>query len=258
MFLGPVSGSVNDDLGSPYFHINMLEGSHAYLYIMLFSLFFPLILSFDKKIHYVGSWKYLLSVFLWVSTLYIIWDAYFTHWQIWEFNEHYISGYRWWGLPLEEISFFLVVPFACLFIYECVVGYNLQRTIGPVVTPLMRAVIGLGLVLALGYGGGYYTLSATAVLIIALIYLEKYLPIEQKEQIYISLLLAYLPFLLVNGVLTGSFTLSPIVIYNESETLPGRLGTIPWDDFLYQAGMFLWMVFVYIGAKKNRKTFYLF
>lgn len=258
MFLGPVSGSLNDDLGSPGFIIEWLEGSHAYLYLMILSLFFPLILSFDKKIHYISSWKYLLAVFLWISTLYIIWDVYFTRWQIWEFNGDYISGYRWWGLPLEEISFFLVVPFACLFIYECVVGYNLHRYVGGVVTPMMRIALGLAIALGVVYGGGYYSVSATVVLIIAMFYLERFLPTEQKSQIYTSLLLAYIPFLLVNGVLTGSCTQSPIVIYNDSENLPGRLGTIPWDDFIYQAGMFLWMVFIYSGAKKKQKTFYLF
>jgi lycopene cyclase domain-containing protein len=222
------------------------------------SIFFPLVLSFDKKVNYVSSWKYLAAVFLWVSPLYIWWDVYFTKWEVWEFNPQYISGGKLWGLPLEEISFFLIVPFACIFIFDCVKNYNLQKFLGRLGSIGMRMLMALGLIVSAIHWGGYYTSTAAIVLLLAWVALELKYSNATKEEIYLSLLISYIPFLLINGVLTGSSTAQPIVVYNDAQNLPWRLGSIPVDDAIYQAGMMLWMFMVYSGAKKNKKIFYFF
>ncbi len=256
--LGQVTGELTLELEQVLYPLSFLETSNAYLYLMLFSLFFPFVLSFDRRVYYVGSWKYLLSVFLWVSSLYIFWDVMFTRWGVWEFNSEYISGLRLWGLPIEEISFFLVVPFSCIFIYECVKSYELRRYLGRLGSGLMRIALIAGLVLAFIQFGGYYTSTAGLVLLLAGIFLEWKYTESKKQDIYLMLLLSYIPFFVINGFLTGWSTMEPIVVYNDDQNLPWRWGSIPMDDALYQAGMMLWMVFIYEGAKKNKKIFYFF
>src|SRR6056297_595301 len=253
-----VSGTLTMVLDRVRYPLQIFESSYAYAYLMIFSLFFPFVLSFDQKVHYRGSWKYLLSVFLWVSPLYILWDVLFTRWGIWEFNSQYTSGVRLWGLPLEEISFFLVVPFACIFIYECVKAYQLRNYLGHWGIVTMRILIALGVGVSIMHFGGYYTSTALIVLLMAWVGLEIKYSKEQKENIFLSIILSYIPFIVVNGVLTGWSTEEPIVVYNDSENLPWRLGSIPIDDTLYQAGMMLWMFIVYVGAKKVKKIFYFF
>ena len=105
---------------------------------------------------------------------------------------------------------------------------------------------------------GYYSISASLVLLFAWVWLEWKHGEHEKEDICIMLLLSYIPFLFVNGVLTGCCTQEPIVIYNDMQNLPWRLGSIPIDDTLYQGGMMLWMIFVYLEAKKRKKKFYFF
>jgi len=256
--LGLVTGELTWKLDQVQYPLPFLETANAYLYLMLLSLFFPFVLSFDRRVNYVSSWKYLLSVFLWISSLYILWDVMFTRWGIWEFNSDYIRAWRIWGLPIEEISFFLVVPFACIFIYECVKSYELRRYLGVLASGLMRIVLIAGVVLALVQFGGYYTSTAGLVLLLAGIFLEWKYTESEKQDIYIMLLLSYIPFFVINGFLTGWSTSEPIVVYNDDQNLPWRLGSIPMDDALYQAGMMLWMVFIYEGAKKNKKIFYFF
>jgi len=256
--LGPVTGELTWKLDQVQYPLPFLETANAYLYLMLLSLFFPFVLSFDRRVNYVSSWKYLLSVFLWISSLYILWDVMFTRWGIWEFNSDYIRAWRIWGLPIEEISFFLVVPFACIFIYECVKSYELRSYLGVLASGLMRIVLIAGVVLALVQFGGYYTSTAGLVLLLAGIFLEWKYTESEKQDIYIMLLLSYIPFFVINGFLTGWSTSEPIVVYNDDQNLPWRLGSIPMDDALYQAGMMLWMVFIYEGAKKNKKIFYFF
>jgi lycopene cyclase domain-containing protein len=48
-----------------------------------------------------------------------------------------------------------------------------------------------------------------------------------------AFLLSLMPFILVNGFLTGMFTPEPIVWYNNLENLGVRVFTIPLEDFSY-------------------------
>jgi len=54
---------------------------------------------------------------------------------------------------------------------------------------------------------------------------------------YFSFLITLIPFLIVNGILTGSFIEGEVVWYNNHENLDIRIGTIPLEDMFY--GMLL-------------------
>ncbi|HKL02779.1 MAG TPA: lycopene cyclase domain-containing protein, partial [Cryomorphaceae bacterium] len=100
---------------------------YYYLILDLFTLSYPLFKSFDKRVQFVKYWR---GVFLGIAvmiTLFIPWDVWFTSKGVWGFNERFISGAHIANLPVEEWLFFIVVPFACCFIYE-VLNYFLPRS----------------------------------------------------------------------------------------------------------------------------------
>jgi len=100
-----------------------MPDAYMYLFLDAFTILGPLILSFDKKVAFYKDWKYLFPALAIVSFAYLLWDVWFTKWGIWEFNYQYLLGPSLLKLPVEEFGFFLVVPYACVFIYRCLQAY---------------------------------------------------------------------------------------------------------------------------------------
>ena len=96
---------------------------YIYLYLNLFTIFFPFVLSFDKRVHFYTYWKFLFPAMAVNALIFIFWDSYFTSIGVWSFNPDYLLGIYLFGLPLEEILFFITVPYACVFIYETLNAY---------------------------------------------------------------------------------------------------------------------------------------
>lgn len=88
-----------------------------YLSVLALVLLVPLVLSFHPKNYLKGDIKKaLLSVTL-VSIPWLIWDIWATQRGHWAFNYNYNLGIKIINLPFEEYLFFLVVPYACLFLW---------------------------------------------------------------------------------------------------------------------------------------------
>jgi len=94
----------------------------------------------------------------------------------------------------------------------------------------------------------YYTLSATALAFGLTLFL-----VQQKKTWFSQFVLTYIvcliPFLIVNGILTGQFTEAPIVWYSEKHIVGFRLGTIPLEDLFYNYCLILPIIWIYEGLK---------
>lgn len=204
-----------------------------YLYLLteLGSVFFPLVLSFDKKVAFHASWKRVFVAAIAVGIPFIIWDSLFTESGVWGFNPDYIIGIRIGNLPLEEVLFFLIVPFSCLFIYACVSAYCAHLKFARINRIIY--VLLAGYVVFIGVTGYYgaYAQSVVVSTLITLLLLR--ISGEKLPYLPVSFIVSLLPFLLVNGILTGAFTPEPVVWYDDAERTPYRIFTIPAEDVLY-------------------------
>jgi lycopene cyclase domain-containing protein len=207
----------------------------TYLLINILTCFFPVVLSFDKKVHFYQKWKFIFPGLLISGALYLIWDYIFTIQNVWSFNPSYILGIKFFDLPLEEILFFITVPFACIFIYECLKVYfnpKITQEISRGITYIL--IIACIILLFFFYDRLYSFINFSTLLIILIYTLVK--PIKlNMGQFYLAYLVSLVPFYIVNGILTSI----PIVLYNNTENMGLRVGSIPFEDHFYSMSLIL-------------------
>ena len=219
-----------------------------YLIIDLATLCCPLFLSFDKNVNYIKSWKSSILAALIISIPFIIWDVIFTQHGFWGFNHDYITGIYIFNLPIEEILFFIIVPFACTFIYECCKTFmkSYQFTKFNRVFTLLIPIYALTLTFLDDVG--YYTLLSIVSSSIVLFWMMKN---PQYRYIPIAFVFVLIPFFIVNGILTGGFTESPVVWYSEVQKVDYRIFTIPMEDILYNFALIVSNILVFEFIKKR-------
>lgn len=98
-----------------------------YFIVLALSLAAPLILSFSRKMDFYKYPARLVLSILLPFILFIIWDVFVTARGHWSFNPLYTVGFKIFGLPIEEILFFIVIPFCGLFTWESVKYFTRQK-----------------------------------------------------------------------------------------------------------------------------------
>ncbi|WP_301924357.1 lycopene cyclase domain-containing protein [Ferruginibacter sp.] len=227
--------------------------NHHYTYFLILacSLAGPLALSFDKKVAFNKKWKWLFPAIVLPAILYIAWDVFFTAKNVWSFNEAYISGIKIINLPIEEVLFFFVVPYCCVFIYECVRCYFPDRTNIKIANNILQILAVFLLVTGLIFYHKYYTSSAfilCALFIVMLYGFNFFFKDFNAAYFLISYSIILVPFLLVNGFLTAI----PVVLYNDAENLAIKIYTIPVEDIFY--GMLLVLMNIALYEKLRNQS----
>lgn len=250
----PSNSFIGFDYNPPKFAaVRPFETSWLYALLHIASVGPVFALSFDRKVHYYSRWKDLFPAILLVALFFIGWDIVFTSWQVWGFHSAYLTGPAFFGLPWEEVVFFLTVPFSSLFIYECLNAYITKDYLRRI-----ERQITIGLIVALSaFGILYYDrIYTTTTCLLTASFLIWHLlrqPGIWRGRFYLAWLVSWIPFLLVDGVLTGGFTNEPIVLYHPPEFSGWRIVSIPIEDSLYSLLMLMGITTIYEYRKERRR-----
>ncbi|HUP13265.1 MAG TPA: lycopene cyclase domain-containing protein, partial [Niastella sp.] len=198
------------------------------------------------------------------SACFVAWDVLFTSQNVWGFNYAYTLGVKLFNLPVEEVLFFIFIPFACTFTYHCLNTF--YKITWPVRIEKVVVIVLSCLLLVIGIvnvSRAYTSASciSTAVLLLALEFVLKVKWLPGFLSIFPLLLI---PFFIVNGILTGTGLHQPVVWYNDAENLGIRMLTIPVEDVVYALEMLLFNLFFYekfkqvfsaqpVSVQKNRR-----
>ena len=222
----------------------------TYFFLNIATVFFPVILSFDKKVNYYGKWRFALPAMLFTAIFFIFWDSLFTGWEVWHFNPDYLTGYYFLNLPLEEWLFFFTIPFALIFIYEVVKHYFAAKKFNRPARILLLIIAGASFLMAAIFFQKAYTFTVFGFLGIFLIYVSLGGVLKTYGAFLIAFLISLIPFYIVNGILTSL----PVVIYNKQEILQLYVGTIPVEDHFYNLLLMGMNVVIYESLREfNRK-----
>lgn len=222
-----------------------------YLWINCFVMG-TLFLSFDKKVAFYKYFKSLFLAILITLFMFIPWDSYFANIGIWGFNKEYLIGLHWLNLPLEEWLFFITVPFSCTFIHFVLKAY-FKNSISQKFSTYFWYVISVFLfVIGFMYISNYYTFTSFFLSAVA-ISTFTFLNAKFMNDFLRTYLVCLLPFLIVNGILTGAFTKNPVVWYNEEHIIGWRIVTIPIEDTVYNLLLLVLVTFFtdYFQTKKT-------
>ena len=230
-----------------------MNPKYAYLLVDLFCLSGPFFLSFHKSVAFYKNFKPLAAGILLMSAVYLPWDILFTHWGIWNFNPKYTMQSRWFLLPIEEWLFFVAVPFACVFTFECVRYFKKTAPSKRFTQITSFTLLAISTVLSVfaAFEELWYTFSATLLCSAMLLF-----HIQRRSEFLGYFLFAWfillIPFYMSNGILTGlhfyEYDLvntsqveitEAIVRYNNQFNLGIRIWSVPIEDFFYGLAMIL-------------------
>ncbi|HOZ50523.1 MAG TPA: lycopene cyclase domain-containing protein [Chitinophagaceae bacterium] len=200
-----------------------------YAWLMLGSFLGPFFLSFDKKVAFYKLWPAVFLGILVNGIFFVIWDSWFTINGIWSFNPQHVWDIRLMSLPLEEISFFIVVPYASIFIYACCKAYFSDQFFSKLVSFLNLSVLAILAFLLIRYSHCTYTFFNCLFAFVLLLLHQFWLKKNYMGYFWMAYFIHLIPFLIVNGVLTAT----PVVLYNPNEITGFRIYTIPIEDTVY-------------------------
>lgn len=224
----------------------------TYLLIDFLTVIICFVFSFHPKIRfnrYFGA--FFLSSFI-VGLVFIGWDIWFTKTGVWWFNDKYITGFKIFELPIEEILFFICIPFSCIFTYFCLDKFfdlDWKTSQEKIFIPVSIIIY---LIIAIYFRDNIYTLVtflSLSITLLILYFVMKSGWIGKATTVY---LLLFPGFLTVNGILTGTGLDTPVVNYNPEDYIGLRIFTIPIEDFFYGYEMILWNLFLF--KKFSRKN----
>lgn len=204
---------------------------YTYLLINASCILIPFLFSFYKKRAFYKDWKFFFPANISVAFVFLVWDELFTQMGVWGFNPDYLIGLYIYNLPLEEILFFICIPYACTFLYFAMLYLlkkepfkNSHRQLSIIL------IIALSILSIINWDKLYTSITFSSTAFVLLILLTNK---TKMSYIYFSYFCIVPFFLASNGILTGSLVDEPIVWYNNKENLGIRFITIPIEDFIY-------------------------
>lgn len=219
----------------------------TYLLINIGIIIFPLLYSFEKTISYYKKYHAVLISTIIVGIPFVVWDIIATQRGDWQFNPKYISEIYFIGLPIDELLFFVTVPYSMIFLYEIAKYYFPNREI-KLEKKIIYAITFILLVSGIYNHNQYYTFtvmifSAFTFFIIGI----SRLSFTKESRFWIYIVLAFFPFVLTNYFLTSL----PIVQYNPKSFSQIRISTIPIEDFFYSFSLVTNYIYVYEIVKSK-------
>lgn len=179
--------------------------------------------------------KKLTRAISFTAIFFLIKDFFSTNF-LWYFNEKYIIGLRVLNLPVEEILFFITVPYSTLFVYQ-LINLKIKEKPFKLIKMIFFVLSIFLLIFSLWFleNKWYYTAYISA--FVSFTYFLIFRKIGRRYFVFIIFI--FFLTLIFNYYLTAR----PVVIYNPEFQSGLKIFTIPIEDFLYSFSLFNLLLF---------------
>ena len=219
-----------------------------YFIVLVVSLVGPLIFSLHPQIKFYKKWGSTFLSGIIVGLPFWIWDSIATLRGDWSFNNQYVWSTRIVNLPIEEVLFFIVIPFCCLFVWHLLSQKTDYKFI-QINRQIKYFVLAILIILSIISRHKFYTstvlLWTVLTIFIVTILQKKHF---QSSKYWLWILITFVPFLIVNGILTYL----PIVEYSPLAIIGWRFVSIPIEDFVYSWCLLTLNLTVYLTLNSPR------
>ncbi|GGM75250.1 hypothetical protein GCM10007108_11470 [Thermogymnomonas acidicola] len=216
--------------------MEILSGHMAYAEILL-AIFVPVAaISFLTPFSRVRRYRPLIVSIAAVAPVYILWDELAVVFGTWKFDPAHVLGIYFFYIPVEEVAFFLVVPFSTLLIFEALDNY-VKGTL-PCRGTVAAASISIVLLVILGVLNTSRSYTSVASffsagsLALGLIVDRRLLV---KKSLWAFLVVSYIPFVFFDHLMVTA----PIFTYGRGAITGIRVAGIPVEEFEYVFSLLL-------------------
>ena len=232
--------------------MEILIGHFSYLEVLL-SISLPVgIISMIRPFSSKRKYLPLIISILIVAPFYIVWDELAVIYGTWSFNGKMVIGLYFFRIPIEEVLFFIVVPFSTLLIYE---GLDLQALskksgawifIPVLVTGIFFALIGL-----LNLDHSYTAIASFFVA--GTLFLSAFLDSEliRRARTWAFMVISFIPFIIFDHILVSL----PVFTYGKDAIIGIRIFQIPMEEYFYVFSLLLLYLLFYDLSSKWILTF---
>lgn len=234
--------------------MNLISGHFAYSEVLAM-IFIPVaIISFLTPFRKFRNFRPLALSIITVAPFFIVWDHFAVIYGTWEFNRAMVLNLFVFKLPLEEILFFIVVPFSTIIIMEILIPFSEKRFKIKYVYNIMILLSVIFIITGLFNLDKSYTsvvcFFASGSMIIAVASKAK---IVERFTFWLYILISYIPFIIFDHIMV---TL-PIFVYGRGAIVGIRIFSIPIEEYLYVFTMLFSYGFAYdFWRKKLKIKFY--
>lgn len=228
----------------------------TYAWVELGAVIIPLLFTFHPRLRFHRNWSAAFIGIAGMMGLFLPWDIVFARAGVWGFTAEHVWHARLAGLPLEEWAFFPCVAYACLFSYHCFGVLGMKDRLAPHTRGISAVIAIMLAVVAAIAAHRAYTFSALSLCAIWVAFTAFVQRAPWLGRFYQTYGIMLLPFLVVNGLLTGTGFEQPVVWYDDAENLGLRVLTIPVEDIFYGMLMIGLSTSLYeaISARKDART----
>jgi lycopene cyclase domain-containing protein len=220
----------------------ILMGHFAYAEILL-AIFVPVaIISFITPISRYRRYGPLLISIAIVDPFYIIWDQLAVIYGTWSFNSAEVTGIYFFHLPIEEVAFFLVVPFSTILIYEAVNSHIHGKFKEGTTSAIAMVFFSILIIFGIFNINRSYT-SVASFFAAGSIAIGTALDrtLMSSKSLWIYMAVSYIPFVFFDHLMV---TL-PVFTYGINAIIGIRILSIPLEEFEYVFSLLLLYVIFY-------------